>query len=561
MSENIVKPETVLDVMVLFNDKLELNNKEFDDAFDVEENENEIVLKQKNFMKDRKLWLQILDLVKSWGGKSGVQPRRFIIPKPQTSPPIEPKIITINEIMPPPQNEEKINQEKSKEVVLELSPFNINYNFKDQTHIDLLKEQISNGATLEIVLDEQGKIIDGGHSLIAYQQLGLDPLEHAKITKMGFDSDASKLAFSRHRNTARLEQEPVRYAESVVSELKFTLGVEDEKEVKQILTRYYNLKIHPKRYKTNENDNHNVMVIDHFFLKEPVKPESFISNYLPLIDFSSWLSEMVDSGKLDKSKALLVDKTDLPETVKKKVAEQCKTKSVQQVKEHLQALEFKPKVFTVWNFSTCDPLFGVPDFPGRIPGQIVQNILYYYTEEGDLVVDPMAGSGTTFDVCELMNRKCLCYDIEPIKEQIKKHDITEGFPKETEKCDLIFLDPPYFKKLQNKERYNKRKTIEGDLSSKEDFLRFMAKLAKDCYGIIRQGGIVALLVSDFIDDDESLLTSEYYLLFKQVGFKPINHFQAPLTTQQYSAPQVKRAQDRKELLNITRDLYIFRKVS
>ncbi|MBP8625477.1 MAG: hypothetical protein KBI10_02115 [Syntrophorhabdales bacterium] len=30
-----------------------------------------------------------------------------------------------------------------------------------------------------------------------------------------------------------------------------------------------------------------------------------------------------------------------------------------------------------------------------------------YTEPGDLVVDPMAGSGTTLDVCRKEKRRCI----------------------------------------------------------------------------------------------------------------------------------------------------------
>jgi len=104
--------------------------------------------------------------------------------------------------------------------------------------------------------------------------------------------------------------------------------------------------------------------------------------------------------------------------------------------------KFKPKPFTVWNFSGCDPRFGRANFPGCTPGQLVQNILHYYTLEGDLVVDPMAGSGTIHDVCQAMNRRCLSYDLVPIRPFIKRHNVTKGFPEEARGCNLIFLDPP-----------------------------------------------------------------------------------------------------------------------
>ncbi|GAJ17244.1 unnamed protein product, partial [marine sediment metagenome] len=79
------------------------------------------------------------------------------------------------------------------------------------------------------------------------------------------------------------------------------------------------------------------------------------------------------------------------------------------------------------------------DHAGRIPGQIVLNALYYYSQPSDLVVDPMAGGGTTNDACLLLGRRCRSYDIKPKRVDIEKHDIAQGFPSRTEKCDLVFL--------------------------------------------------------------------------------------------------------------------------
>jgi len=234
--------------------------------------------------------------------------------------------------------------------------------------------------------------------------------------------------------------------------------------------------------------------------------------------------------------------------------------SVNDVKNFRLGIEnnvFQPKLFTVWNFNGCDTRYGIPDFPGRVPGQIIENILYYYTYENDLVVDPMAGSGTTYDVAMQMKRVCLCYDLQPIRPEIKQHDIREGFPEETKGCSLIFLDPPYYKKLANKERYNL-----PYIKNRDAWLAFMEKLVVNCSSTLSQKGIVALLISDFIDEEEqeSLLTCEYYNMFRKSHFNIVNRIQVPLTTDQYSRHEVDRAKEGKTLLNISRDLYIFRKL-
>ncbi|MBA7549309.1 hypothetical protein ES705_41788 [subsurface metagenome] len=113
----------------------------------------------------------------------------------------------------------------------------------------------------------------------------------------------------------------------------------------------------------------------------------------------------------------------------------------------------------VWSFVECDKRFG-HDFKGRIPGQIVQHTLYYYTEVFDIVVDPMAGSGTTVDVCKLMLRRYRTYDLNPVRSDIQKHNILDGLPEETKGCNLIFADPPYWD--MNKVGYQH---LEGSLAS------------------------------------------------------------------------------------------------
>jgi len=105
-----------------------------------------------------------------------------------------------------------------------------------------------------------------------------------------------------------------------------------------------------------------------------------------------------------------------------------------------------PLIYNVWNFTGRDPRLGI-EVPGNIPGQIAMNTLYYYTKQGDLVVDPMAGGGSTVDACLALGRRCRAYDINPPekREDIVKHDIREGFPREVKGCDFIFLDPPYWR--------------------------------------------------------------------------------------------------------------------
>ena len=208
---------------------------------------------------------------------------------------------------------------------------------------------------------------------------------------------------------------------------------------------------------------------------------------------------------------------------------------------------FEYSLYNVWNFGKCDDRFGITDFEGRIPGQIIMNLLYYFTNEGDLIVDPMAGSGTTIDVCKFMHRNCNAYDINPVRDDIQQYDITKGFPDASKNCDLIFLDPPYFN------------MVFDFFENVEEFYGFIKNLALNCFNTVKDNGIVAFLMEDMTEKGNHCLSGESYRIFRESGFEVITHVSCPLSTQQFLPQQVEMAKKEKRMLGRNRDLYVFRK--
>jgi transcriptional regulator with XRE-family HTH domain len=217
-----------------------------------------------------------------------------------------------------------------------------------------------------------------------------------------------------------------------------------------------------------------------------------------------------------------------------------------------------PMLYNVWNFAKNDPRLGYYDYAGRIPGQIIMNLLYYYTEQGELVVDPMAGSGTTVDACLIMNRRCRAYDIAPIRKDIKQWDLSKGLPDEVMNCDLIILDPPYWDLLKG--LYVKDSVSSLDLNG---WLEFMQKASINCYNALKEGGEVALIIGmkDDTTDTNRFYDLPYYCmkLFESVGFKEVQRISIPLTTQVKSHHDVEYAKKNRIMLNINRDLIVYRK--
>jgi hypothetical protein len=57
------------------------------------------------------------------------------------------------------------------------------------------------------------------------------------------------------------------------------------------------------------------------------------------------------------------------------------------INEEINKISLVPdslQLFNVWNFSSRDKSKGL-DFEGAIPAQIVENLLYYYTEPFDIL--------------------------------------------------------------------------------------------------------------------------------------------------------------------------------
>jgi len=214
--------------------------------------------------------------------------------------------------------------------------------------------------------------------------------------------------------------------------------------------------------------------------------------------------------------------------------------------ERMKEFQVAPEIYNVWNFSMRDKRLG-HEHIGHIAGQIPLNVIYFYTKQGDLVVDPMAGGGSTIDACLVLGRKCRAYDIEPKRKEILKNDIRKGYPEKAKNCDLIFLDPPYFNMVFD---------FFKDL---DEFYLFIKKLAEDSFSTVKKGGIVALLMGEKTVEPREPLAEECYKIFSQVGFKCIDSISVPMTTQQFTAQQVSVAKKQKKLLGINRSLFIFRR--
>jgi adenine-specific DNA-methyltransferase len=73
---------------------------------------------------------------------------------------------------------------------------------------------------------------------------------------------------------------------------------------------------------------------------------------------------------------------------------------------------------------------------------VIWQLLQRYTREGDVIVDPMVGSGTTIDVAASLGRQPRGFDLAPSRPDIVQADARQ-IPLPDASADFVFIDPPY----------------------------------------------------------------------------------------------------------------------
>ncbi len=179
-----------------------------------------------------------------------------------------------------------------------------------------------------------------------------------------------------------------------------------------------------------------------------------------------------------------------------------------------------------WDFDAYDPQFG-EKYPGRMPGQVIENLLWYFTKPYDLILDPMAGSGTTGDVCKAMSRRYAMFDLKPDDlKGIEKWDITNGLPKlrVKQKPKLIVLDPPY--SIQKQGEHTKQDTNLSNLTG-EEFYNTINTIAKSCISTLAEHGKVACMIGQIGSTDTGDLAYDTAKIFLDCGFELIEDIFVP----------------------------------
>jgi hypothetical protein len=219
--------------------------------------------------------------------------------------------------------------------------------------------------------------------------------------------------------------------------------------------------------------------------------------------------------------------------------------------------------FDVWSFASNDrDGGGQQSYFGACPPQVMENLLWLYSEPGkSVVVDLFAGSGTTLEVSHRMGRRCWVSDIRGNHYSphldIHQHDVTTGWPGAAPaKADLVFLDPPYWKQAAGRYSSEPGELAEMTLT---DFNNAWGDLLKACKAHLAPGGKVAYIISPTEDKEGGVVIDhamEMAVAAAAAGYRIHRRIIVTYQTQQATGQQVTWARENRRLLKLYRDLII-----
>ncbi len=184
---------------------------------------------------------------------------------------------------------------------------------------------------------------------------------------------------------------------------------------------------------------------------------------------------------------------------------------------------------TLWEYPSQDygrEAHGDKDYVGATPAWIIWQLLSRYTREGDTILDPMCGSGTTIDVANELQRQPLGFDLasHQLRPDIKSAD-ARHLPLKKESVDFVFIDPPYSTHVDYSDdpRCIGKLDASTDGSGENAYYAAMAEVIAEIDRVLKNRRYMALYVSDSFKKGKPFMPIgfELFSLLRKY-FKPID---------------------------------------
>lgn len=237
---------------------------------------------------------------------------------------------------------------------------------------------------------------------------------------------------------------------------------------------------------------------------------------------------------------------------------------------------FEQECSTIWSFARRGKwATHNSKYRGNWAPEVVRNLLLRYSNDGDYILDPMIGGGTTAIECKLLNRNLLALDINPNALELTNKALEfecEYNPKirvdlndsralpmlKDESIDFVLNHPPYADIIKYSD-----KQIEEDLSNIHDLDAFcdeIEKSAKEYYRVLKKDKYCAILIGDTRRNKMyQPLAFKVMERFLKVGFE----LKEDIIKQQHNCKAtgfwVRKSKEANFLLIMHEHLFIFKK--
>lgn len=374
----------------------------------------------------------------------------------------------------------------------------------DEKEFNDLKEDIKENGLMDEIIIYEGKVLDGRNRLQACEELGIKPKFKKYEGENPLQFIISTNLKRRHLTESQKAVVGIKYLPYFKEFAKQRQGTRTD--IKELI---------PESEKGEARDKAGAVV---------GVSGRYIDMAREVIEKNPELQEKIFSGEVTLTSAytsMKRDEADIPEWL---------------------------RFIDVWTFKE-----NTGEGISNLPPEIIKNLLYYYTKEGDLIFDPFAGSGQTMAIAKEMGRKCICSDINPKNETIIKWNVDNGFhnfPKNIKETKLIFLDPPYWNMVDYK--------IGWSTMGFDEFLSKFDVFLNDIKKNFKKGTRVALIIMPVQDGIYYDLGFECSKLFHKNGFNILKRLCVPLIRNWALDSRIKKAKEDKDILSGSlRDLIIF----
>lgn len=171
--------------------------------------------------------------------------------------------------------------------------------------------------------------------------------------------------------------------------------------------------------------------------------------------------------------------------------------------------------------------------PAPFSFQDVARLIKFYTKEGDTVLDPFSGVGSTLKACVFENRKGIGFELNKKYDELAKERIKVETPDDLKykndqifycgdsrkllkklkpnSINLVITSPPYWNILETVDHKVKQNRVSNNLDIKysedeldfgnidgyEDFLNQLGSFFDNCAQYVKSKGHLIVIVSDF----------------------------------------------------------------